>query len=146
MAKGKTTRLRPIGKLARVRSATFGKKMPADVRTSRSRVPDYQPADVDSTAIYPEARIDKPCTRKGGIKRLRPCHVEVTMVGAKLAAANNVLPGPYLRLCRRFGERGVLVSVTGQADATAKAEAFCACREKGSTAAACATKMTRGKK
>jgi hypothetical protein len=133
----KTIRIRPIRSLRPYKGRRIAPSVPADVRTSRKRVPDFIAAQVAGRQIMPEARIVRPCSRKEATV-LRKCHVELLFVGDRGAASTGVAPGSYVQLCSSFGKPGVLVAVADHIAADRIAKAFCACRKSGQSATSCA--------
>jgi hypothetical protein len=97
--------------------------MPKEFASARRRVPDLVAVQTAEGLVYPGGGDAKACTTKGG--KLRACHVEVVFLTGKRAVFYGVAPGAYLRVCKRFGEKGKVIPVRDHDEATRLSHASC---------------------
>lgn len=116
--------------------------------------------DLVREGTFAEPNADaKPCTRavkkpagwkKGDpwdpkpMQKLRPCHIELVLIGKGKVAQRygNPPPGAYLRACSTWAGKVTLIPVKDHDDAMKKSKAFCACRKK-SPADVCTAKVSK---
>jgi len=109
---------------------TFKAKQQVAVKMPKGGTPVYETREM---TVRPKP--DAPCEvpKKGGVRALRGCHLELTFTG----------DSAVLRACTTVGEPGILIPVKDAADARAKGLTFCACRKR-SAPETCAKQLGGG--